>query len=67
MKEKYDSQLDKILEKVFKCSYRHLTHNKNTYELFGFDLFLDQEINLYLLEVNLNPGCASERSEKLKK
>ena len=34
---------------------------KNTFEIFGLDFLLDEEMNVWLIEVNTNPyiGCSS--------
>lgn len=31
-------------------------NRKECFEIFGFDFFVDSEFNVYLLEVNTNPG-----------
>mmetsp|Transcript_41586 Transcript_41586/g.131066 ORF Transcript_41586/g.131066 Transcript_41586/m.131066 type:complete len:94 (+) Transcript_41586:1-282(+) len=35
---------------------------KNTFEIFGWDFLLDEEMNVWLIEVNTNPyiGCSSQ-------
>jgi hypothetical protein len=38
---------------------------KNTFELFGYDFIIDQEFNIWLIEVNTNP-CLEESSQLLK-
>jgi len=39
---------------------------KHCFELFGFDFFIDQDFNVFLIEVNTNP-CIEESSKLLKK
>lgn len=39
-------------------------NRKNCMEIFGFDYFLDEKFNLYLIEVNTNP-CIEESSPLL--
>jgi D-alanine-D-alanine ligase-like ATP-grasp enzyme len=38
---------------------------KHCFELFGYDFILDQDFNVWLIEVNTNP-CIEESSELLK-
>lgn len=38
---------------------------KHCFELFGFDFFIDQDFNVFLIEVNTNP-CIEESSKLLK-
>lgn len=33
---------------------------KNCFEMFGFDILLDEKINPWLMEVNLSPSMACE-------
>lgn len=39
---------------------------KHCFELFGFDFFIDDDYNTYLIEVNTNP-CLEESSRLLSK
>lgn len=39
-------------------------NRRNCMEIFGFDYFLDEKFNLYLIEVNTNP-CIEESSPLL--
>ena len=39
---------------------------KQCFELFGFDFFLDQDYNVFLIEVNTNP-CLEESSGILRR
>jgi len=34
---------------------------KNCFELFGFDFIIDEDMNIWLIEVNTNP-CIEESS-----
>ena len=38
---------------------------RHTFELFGYDFILDEEFNVWLIEVNTNP-CIEESSNLLK-
>eukprot|EP00826_Nyctotherus_ovalis_P033192 TRINITY_DN2679_c0_g1_i5.p1 TRINITY_DN2679_c0_g1~~TRINITY_DN2679_c0_g1_i5.p1 ORF type:complete len:378 (+),score=76.62 TRINITY_DN2679_c0_g1_i5:64-1197(+) len=46
-------------KKLNSCS------RKNTFELFGYDFIIDQEFNIWLIEVNTNP-CLEQNSQLLK-
>ena len=37
---------------------------KNCFEVYGFDVVLDEELNPWVIEVNLSPAC-SERADWL--
>ena len=41
------------------------SRRKFCFELFGYDFILDQDFNVWLIEVNTNP-CIEESSELLK-
>jgi len=42
-----------------------LVQQKYTFELFGFDFIIDEELNTVLLEINTNP-CLEESNKLLK-
>lgn len=53
--------------KTFSAVRKQIDINKrkHTFELFGYDFILDQDFNLFLIEVNTNP-CLEESSMILK-
>jgi hypothetical protein len=55
---------DIILTTIQACSFK-MKHRDRSFEIYGFDIFLDSELNPWLLEVNLSPACA-ERTQFLK-
>ena len=61
-KMKYISALTlTTVKKKINCNKR-----KHCFEMFGFDYFLDEDYNVYLIEVNTNP-CLEESSALLQK
>ncbi|CAD8080092.1 unnamed protein product [Paramecium sonneborni] len=50
-------QLKKLSTDIVKATYQHLNPNKLFYsfELFGLDFMIDQDIKPWLIEVNTNP------------
>lgn len=57
-------QIIKIIINTLKCVQDSIEQKSSSFELFGFDIILDQYYNPWLLEVNLSPAC-SERTEWL--
>ena len=53
-----------IIINTLKCVQDSIEQKNSSFELFGFDLLLDEKFNPWLLEVNLSPACA-ERTEWL--
>jgi hypothetical protein len=43
-----------------------MDHRPNTFEIYGFDLILDEDLRPWVIEVNLSPACA-ERTDWLTK
>ena len=60
--------MHEIILKTFNAVRRTLDPNrrKHCFELFGFDFFIDDDYNTYLIEVNTNP-CLEESSRLLSK
>ena len=46
-----------ILNNAFKM---HVPHRNNCFQLFGLDIMIDDEMNPWLLEVNLSPSLACD-------
>ena len=51
-------QIKHIIEISMKCAKYQINCNKRKYsfEIFGYDFMLDAEFNLFLIEINTNPG-----------
>lgn len=43
-----------------------MEHRQNSFEIYGFDLILDKNLDPWVIEVNLSPAC-SERTDWLVK
>ena len=43
-----------------------MDHRPNTFEIYGFDLILGEDLQPWVIEVNLSPAC-NERTEWLTK
>lgn len=54
----------KIIINTLKCVQDSIEQKSSSFELFGFDIILDEYYNPWLLEVNLSPAC-SERTDWL--
>lgn len=54
-------QITNIILKTLACVSDDLEHRNNCFELYGFDILLDETCKAWLLEVNLSPAC-SERA-----
>lgn len=50
-------QITKIVQSVFE-RLDEFESAKNSFELFGFDFVVDEELKCWLLEANMSPACA---------
>jgi len=60
-------QMKEIVKKTFAAVRRTIDPHKrkHCFELFGYDFILDEDFNMFLIEVNTNP-CLEESSSLLK-
>ena len=55
---KWEFRLLTIVKITFKCVKDTINtqNRKHSFEIFGFDFIVDKDVNVFLLEVNTNPG-----------
>ena len=51
---------------TLKACQESMEHRGSTFEVYGFDLILDEQLRPWVIEVNLSPAC-NERTEWLTK
>lgn len=39
-------------------------HKPNSFELFGFDFVIDQNLKCWLIEANMSPACAIRKGQQ---
>eukprot|EP00929_Paragymnodinium_shiwhaense_P074709 TRINITY_DN3823_c0_g1_i1.p1 TRINITY_DN3823_c0_g1~~TRINITY_DN3823_c0_g1_i1.p1 ORF type:complete len:907 (-),score=215.11 TRINITY_DN3823_c0_g1_i1:76-2796(-) len=50
-------QLKRIVVETMRAGKEKLQPRHDSFELYGFDLMVDEDMRMWLLEVNLSPGC----------
>ena len=53
----------------FEAARHEMKQRPNSFELFGYDVMIDENLNVYLIEVNLSPALdySTKITEKLVK
>lgn len=58
----WDDEIQPVIEKIvistLKACKGKIQHRERSFEIFGFDILLDENFKPWLLEVNLSPACA---------
>eukprot|EP00929_Paragymnodinium_shiwhaense_P057356 TRINITY_DN28705_c0_g1_i3.p2 TRINITY_DN28705_c0_g1~~TRINITY_DN28705_c0_g1_i3.p2 ORF type:complete len:258 (+),score=70.13 TRINITY_DN28705_c0_g1_i3:1684-2457(+) len=62
--DKLRPQLEHIVTETLRSVQKKLVHHPRRFALFGYDLIVDEDLKLWLLEVNYSPGC-EERQQFL--
>lgn len=56
--------INQVVYRTLKGVQDAMDHRPNTFEVYGFDLILDEDLRPWVIEVNLSPACA-ERTDWL--
>ena len=58
IKDNLMSKVKEIVDVTMKCAKAQINLNKRkaSFEIFGYDFMLDKDFNLFLIEINTNPG-----------
>ncbi len=59
-------QINHVVFATLKAAQDAMEHRSSTFEVYGFDLILDEALRPWVIEVNLSPAC-NERTEWLTK
>ena len=62
-------KIRKIVIYALECAKHKIIQRKNSYEVLGFDIMVDELLNVYLIEINLSPdwSYSTQVTEKLVK
>ena len=62
-------KIKNIVITSFECARYEMDYRCNSFELFGYDFMIDEDLNVYLIEVNGSPamGYSTKVTEKLVK
>ena len=60
-------RMERLVTDTFRAVYNLIDpkRNKNGFEIFGYDILIDEKTNVWLIEINTNP-CIEESSPLLK-
>lgn len=54
-------KINDVVWRTLKSVQENIEQKQNCFEVYGFDIVLDVELNPWVIEVNLSPAC-SERA-----
>ena len=62
-------KIKKIVIYALECAKHKIMNRKNSHEVFGFDIMVDELLNVFLIEINLSPDWtySTKVTEKLVK
>jgi glutathione synthase/RimK-type ligase-like ATP-grasp enzyme len=58
--------IHQVVYATLKACQESMEHRSNTFEVYGFDLIVDEHLRPWVIEVNLSPAC-NERTDWLTK
>ena len=59
-------KINDVVWRTLKSVQENLEQKQNCFEVYGFDIVLDEDLNPWVIEVNLSPAC-TERADWLTK
>ena len=61
------NKIKKVVIYALECAKHKIMKRKNTFEILGFDIMIDELLNVYLIEINLSPdwSYSTKVTEKL--
>jgi len=61
------AKIKKIVIYALQCAKHKIINRKNSHEVFGFDIMIDELLNVFLIEINLSPDWtySTKVTEKL--
>jgi len=64
LENSFRPQIKKIMLHLLRMSEKHLLKMPNTYELYGLDMMIDENLNVWFIEANSHPLLNGSTKEK---
>lgn len=55
-------KMRKIIVETAMCAFKHFKQRENTFELYGYDFIIDDQLAVWLIEVNASPTMEATTS-----